>query len=168
LDALERANAAKRENAAILAELADCCSLVSEARAAKAFFREAFFLDPQAVDISLLESPAIGRLAAKLREMGFSGPELLEWIPVYGTIYGIFTVKRELTPLELGKLKQSIYQLEKAVRGGAGRHLAPRLINRYFWLIDHYMMAGAPRERLEEVLAKIREIDPRVHREYTT
>ena len=44
----------------------------------------------------------------------------------------------------------------------------PRLINRYFWLIDHYMSAGEPRERVEEVLAKIRELDPRVHRDYTT
>ena len=44
----------------------------------------------------------------------------------------------------------------------------PRLINRYFWLIDHYLAAGEQRERIEEVLEKIRDLDPQVHREYTT
>jgi hypothetical protein len=89
---------------------------------------------------------------------------------VYGTIWGVFSVKREMKPLEFGKLKQAIHQLEKeCAAGGAGREiLVPRLLNRYFWLIDHYMSAGEPRERVEEVLAKIRELDPRVHAEYTT
>jgi hypothetical protein len=74
-----------------------------------------------------------------------------------------------LRPLEFGRLKQSIFQLEKEVRGSGGqRPLVPRLINRYFWLIDHYLTVGEQRERVEEVLDRIRELDPRVHREYTT
>ena len=170
IENLERANDEKREDPRILAELADCYSLVNESRAGKVFFRESFFIDPQAVDLAGLESPLIQRLAGKLRDRGYSGPALAEWIPVYGTIWGVFSVKREMKPLEFGKLKQAIYQLEKeCAAGGAGREiLVPRLLNRYFWLIDHYMSAGEPRERVEEVLAKIRELDPRVHAEYTT
>jgi tetratricopeptide (TPR) repeat protein len=165
IDCLERANQERRDSAAILAELADCYSLVNETRAAKVFFREAFFIDPQAVDLDQLESPIVTRLAARVREKGFGGPELAEWIPVYGAIWGVFSVKREMKPLELGKLKQSIFQLEKE-RGGQ-RRLLPRLLTRYFWLIDHYLTAGEPRERIDEVLERIRELDPRVHAEYT-
>jgi tetratricopeptide (TPR) repeat protein len=170
IDNLERANEGKRDDPRILAELADCYSLVNETRAGRVFFREAFFLDPQAVDLAGMESPLILRLAGKLREMGYSGPPLAEWIPVFGTIWGVFSVKRQLKPLELGRLKQAIYQLEKeCAEGGPGREtLVPRLINRYFWLIDHYMGAGEPRERIEEVLAKIRDLDPRVYAHYTS
>jgi tetratricopeptide (TPR) repeat protein len=169
IEFLERANRERREDAAILAELADAYSLAGEEREAKVFFREAFFIDPQAVDLGLLESPLVGRLAARLRAMGYAEPELAEWVPVYGAIYGVFSVRRELKPLELGRLKQAVFQLEKEVRREASpRVLVPRLINRYFWLIDHYRTVGESRERVEEVLTRVRELDPRVHRDYTT
>ena len=167
---LERANRESRDDARIMAELADCYSLVNESRAAKVFFREAFSVDAQAVDLAGLESPLVQRLAARLRSKGWREPLLNEWMPVYGAIWGVFSVKREMKPLEFGKLKQAIYQLEKeCLKPGPGREMVvPRLINRYFWLIDHYMTTGEPRERIDEVLEKLRGIDPAVHEEYTT
>jgi tetratricopeptide (TPR) repeat protein len=170
IECLERANQESRDDARIMAELADCYSLVNESRAAKVFFREAFYVDPQAVDLAGLESPLVQRLAARLRTRGWREPLLNEWMPVYGTIWGVFSVKREMKPLEFGKLKQAIYHLEKECgTRGPGREMAvPRLINRYFWLIDHYMTAGEPRERIDEILEKLRETDPGVHEEYTT
>lgn len=163
---LEEASRQKREDAGTLAELADCYSLVNESKAAKVFFREAFFINSQAIELSYLESPMIQRLITKLRER-FSEAELKDWIPVYGTIYGLFSVKRELKPLELGKLKQSIYQLEKEVEQQKHSSLTPRLINHYFWLIDHYMSTGEDRQKIEEVLEKIKVLDSVVHRELT-
>ncbi len=193
IECLEKANRERRDDARILSELADCYSLVNESRSGKAFFREAFFIDPQAVDLGGLESPLIQRLAARVRTRGIEGPALNEWIPVYGAVWGVLNVKRELKPLELGKLKQAIYQLEKDCKafstvqlGGvppkgrissAAQQLGgvppkattvPRLINRYIWLIDHFLAAGESRERIDEVLARIRDIDPGVHAEYTT
>jgi tetratricopeptide (TPR) repeat protein len=169
IEHLERANRESRDDPRILAELADCYSLVNETRAAKVFFREAFFLDAQAVDLASLESPLIARLTGKLIAMGYSGPALNEWVPVWGTVWGVFNVRREMKPLEFGKLKQAIYKLEKDLGSSPERELTtPRLINRYFWLIDHYLAAGEQRERIEEVLEKIRDLDPRVHKEYTT
>jgi tetratricopeptide (TPR) repeat protein len=187
---LEEASRLRHEDAVILAELADCYSLVNETRAAKVFFREAFFLDCRRVELAYLESPLIQRLVAKLRER-FSETEIRDWIPVYGAIYGLFNVKRELRPLELGKLKQAIYQLEKEVelagpggagqQGGArpgaagprspegGQRASPvaRLINHYFWLIDHYLASGEERQKIEEVLERVKAIDPVVYKEYT-
>ena len=169
IEHLERANRERKEDPVILVELADCYSLVNETRAAKVFFREAFFLDAQAIDLDSLESPLIGRLVSRLQEAGLSGQALNEWIPVWGAIWGVFNVRREMKPLEFGKLKQAIYQLEKDLAGRtAGELGVPRLINRYFWLIDHYLAAGEQRERIEEILEKIRDLDPRVYREYTT
>jgi tetratricopeptide (TPR) repeat protein len=170
IECLERANRESRDDARILAELADCYSLVNESRAAKVFFREAFYVDPQAVDLAGMESPLVQRLASRLRQKGVQEPLLNEWMPVYGTIWGVFNVKREMKPLEFGKLKQAIYQLEKERRhpGPEGDRAVPRLINRYFWLIDHYRTTGEPRERVEEVLARLKETDPSVHRDYTT
>ncbi len=170
IECLERANRQAREDARVLAELADCYSLVNESRAAKVFFREAFYVDPQAVDLAGLESPLVNRLAARLREKGLVEPLLNEWMPVYGAVWGVFNVKREMKPLEFGKLKQAIYHLEKERRipGPEGERAVPRLINRYFWLIDHYLTTGEPRERVEEVLQKLKETDPAVHEAYTT
>ena len=169
IECLEHANRLTREDARVLAELADCYSLVNESRAAKVFFREAFYVDPQAVDLAGLESPLVSRLAARLRDKGYVEPLLNEWMPVYGAVWGVFNVKREMKPLEFGKLKQAIYQLEKERRltGPDGERAVPRLINRYFWLIDHYLTTGEPRERVEEILAKLKETDPGVHAEYT-
>ena len=43
----------------------------------------------------------------------------------------------------------------------------PRLLNRYFWLIDHYITSGDSREKVDEVLDKIRAINPSIHEHYT-
>jgi hypothetical protein len=164
---LEEASRLKREDAAILAELADCYSLVNETKAAKVFFREAFFLDPRGVELAYMESPMILRLVGKLRER-FGEPEIRDWIPVYGAIYGLFNVKRELRPLELGKLKQAIYQLERqAAEAPAAAGAVPRLLNHYFWLIDHYLASGEDRQKIEEVLERIKALDPAIYKEYT-
>lgn len=167
IEFFEAASQQKRDDPVILAELADSYSLINESRAAKVFFREAFFLEPQAVELSFLESPMILRLVKRLREMGLEEPEMKEWVPVYGVIYGLFNIKRELKPLELGKLKQSIYMLEKEVEQEKKQQLTPRLINRYFWLIDHYISTHEDRSKIEEILKQIKTLDPLVYKEYT-
>ncbi len=164
---LEMAGEIRREDPAVLAELADSYSLVNENRAAKVFFREAFYLGGSQVELSYLESPMIHRLVARLRER-FGEAEIAEWIPVYGTIYGLFNVRRELRPVELGKLKQSIYQLEKDLQQGQDPRLVPRLLNRYFWLIDHYAHSGEDKQKIEEILARIRDVDPSIYKEYVS
>ncbi len=169
LEFIEFANQQKSGTAETMAELADCYSLVNEDRASKAFFREAFFINPQEIDLSILESEYIHRLIEKLKQMGFNEPELKEWIPVYGIIYGIFNIKRELRPLEIGKLKQSIYKLEQSFfKDKEGiEYCMPRLLNHYFWLIDHYVSTCEEKIKIEEVLKKIEAINPEIYKEYT-
>ncbi len=165
---LQAAASQRPEDAEVLAELADVLALVNETAAAKAFFREAFFIDAQKIDIARLESELIHRLIRAVAHRGIEGPALLEWIPVYGFLFGVLNVKREIRSIEFGRLKQSIYELERELREGTGDDelIRPRLINRYFWLIDHYVAVKESQGKVEEVLLKIRSVDDNVYHQY--
>jgi tetratricopeptide (TPR) repeat protein len=165
---LEQAVRFKREDGETLAELADVNALMGENRTAKVLFREAFFLDPQGIDLRAMESELILRLRNKVEELGYGGPDLCEWIPVFGCILNVFSVKRELKPLEVGRLKQSIFSMETELRGDPERNAAlkPRLINRYFWLIDHYENTREDTGLIEETQLKIKVTDSAIYERY--
>ncbi len=166
----EQSAVSRRDDPEVLAELADCYALVNEVQKSKAFFREAFFVGAQRIDIAALESQMIMRLVEKVRESGYDGPALLEWVPVFGVLFGVFTVKRELRSIEYGRLKQTIYALEREYSDAREPDtiLRARLLNRYFWLIDHYVNTNEDQSKIEEVLLKIRSLDPKVFHQYTT
>jgi len=167
---LEQAGRFRKDDGAILLELADINALMGDDRAAKVLFREAFFLDPSGINLGGLESEMILSLLDKVKEMGYSGQELTEWIPVWGCIWGIFSVKRELKPVELGRLKQSILSLENEYRNKPDGHelIKPRLLNRYFWLIDYCEHNRDTSGLMDETMLKIKFIDPAVYEQYRT
>ena len=99
--------------------------------------------------------------------MGLQIDEIKEWLPVYGNVWGVLNIKRELKPLELGKLKQSIYSYEKSIENGdKDPSLVPRVINRYFWLIDHYINTSEEQNKIDEILQKIKELNSSIFEEY--
>lgn len=161
----EKSLAVFRDDAAVLAELADCYDQLSETKMAKVLFREAFFIDPQKVDPAGLQSAMIGKIVESLAERQFSEPVLREWIPVYGNIQGLFNVKREMRPLEVGQLKQSIFSLKNELQEKRTNSdlLVPRLLNRYLWLIDYLVASKEDRARIDEVLLNVKLLDPGVH-----
>jgi len=166
---LEQAARFRREDGETLAELADVNALLGETHAAKALFREAFFLNPEKIDLRAMESEMVIRLRDRLlQEKGYGEEELREWLPVYGRLWGVFSVKRELKPIEFGRLKQSIFSMETECRGNPGQSAAlkPRLINRYFWLIDYYENKREDPDLIEEVLLKIKVTDPEIFERY--
>jgi hypothetical protein len=132
-------------------------------------FREAFFIAPLKIESSFLDSEMIRRLIESVAAKKFTGGVLLEWIPVYGVLYGVFTVKRELRPQEAGKLRQAIYSLETELKEtGCDRAIiVPKLINHYFWFIDHLIARQEERSKIEETLLKIKLLDADVHKKYT-
>jgi len=167
---LEQASRLKKEDSVILSELADVSALLGDEKTAKLLFREAFFLDPQGIDLEGLESEMMLRLRDKTGELGYSGPELSEWIPVWGCIWGIFSVKRELKPVELGRLKQSILSLENEFqsKSGSDGQIKPKLLNRYFWLIDYCELNRDSSGLMDETMLKIKFIDPVIYEHYRT
>ena len=170
LDVLSKAARKRSDDPHVLAQLADSYALVNEVGKAKAFFREAFFLGPQKIDIGTLESEMIGRLVNKLRELGYESPAMEEWLPVYGVLYGVFSVKRELRSIEYGKLKQSIYALEREYHDKPDPEgvVCAQLLNRYFWLIDHYTNTEEDQSKIDEVLLKIRSTNEKVYSHYVS
>lgn len=166
LRSLRDAVAAGRESGELLAELADTNALVDRVPEAKALFREAFFVDPLGVDIDYLESELALRLIREVRDQGIPEDQLRVWIPVYGVVLDVFNVKRELRSVEYGRLKQSIYALEREVDPALPDRV-PRLLNRYFWLIDYYQHTEADRSRIEDVLLNIKTLDPKIYELYT-
>ncbi len=169
LEYLEAAMQIRPEDAELMAEVADCYAFINEVRASKIFFREAFFIGPQAIDIYSLESLLIKKLIGRVRSLGFDENMIKEWIPVYGVLYGVFNIKRELKALELGKLKQLINTLEHQLEDDHENRdtVIPRLINKYFWLIDYYVSISDSKDRIEDVLKKINKINPAVYELYS-
>ncbi len=166
-DAIRSGTKQAPRDAQLLAELADVSALVNDSRAARALFREAFFVDPEAIELRFLESQLLRALERTARESGHEEVALKEWIPVYAVLRHEFTVTRELRPIEYGQLLQSIYALERDYSDRRSNSwLVPRLLNRYFWLVDHLKGSGAEQSRIEEVLLKIRSLDQAIYEEY--
>ncbi len=166
---LQDANALQPNSAKILAELGDSYALCGEEKTAKVLFREAFFIQAQEVDDAFLESELYKSLRESTVQKGYSGKELQEWIPVYGVLYGVLNVKRELRALESGKLRQAVLALEKDVQEQSSYNetLVPKLINHYFWLIDHHITTTGERAKINEILLKIKLLDNDIYELYT-
>ncbi|HWR11644.1 MAG TPA: hypothetical protein VN445_07475 [Rectinemataceae bacterium] len=167
---LERAVKSRKDEARYLAELADCHALSGEHRQSKVLFREAFFIAPGTIDLELLESDTIRKLVEMAKGKELLAVEVAEWIPVYGELTGLFGVKRELGPSESSRLNSSMFQLENDLRENPamGATLKPRLLNRYFWILDHYEASGADEARSEKILLKIRLLDEEIFKQYVS
>jgi tetratricopeptide (TPR) repeat protein len=168
LSCLTEANSLLPGNAPVLAEMADCYALCGEDKLAKVLFREAFYVDAEKIDLNFLDSPLIRLLIEQVQAKGYTGAVLQEWIPVYGVLLGVFSVKRELRSQESGKLKQEIYARESELKDPANDSttITPRLLNLYFRLIDHFVMAKESVTKINEVLLKIKILDPAVYKLY--
>lgn len=164
---LTEANSLSPSSAAVLSEMADCFALCGEEKNAKVLFREAFFIDAQKVELAFLDSELIKCLIRQVREIGYFGSALQEWIPVYGVLYGVFNIKRELKTAEVARLRQDIFAKENEIKDPANdvRILTPKLINMYFWLIDHYVRTND--SKIRECLLQIRVHDEKIYKMYT-
>ena len=169
LNFFEQAVGISKEDAGILAELADVSALLSQVKDAKALFREAFFIDPSKIDLKFLESALILKLRDKVAEMGFKDDALREWIPVYGYLWKVFSIKRELKQTEVGRLKQAIFTMEAEYESNPSSRekIKPRLLNHYFRLVDYYEIVHEDSSLLEETLLKIKVTDPDIYNLYT-
>lgn len=169
LSLLTEAHRIAPQSAEVLAEMADCCALCGEDKDAKVLFREAFFIDAERVEMEFLDSELICCLYRQVREKGYIGAALQEWIPVYGVLYGVFNVKRELRTQEAGRLRQEIFAKENEIKDPSNdsKILVPQLINMYFWLIDHYARTNESNDKINECLLQIRAHDENIYRMYT-
>ena len=165
---LTEANKLYPNQASVIAELADCYSLCGEDKIGKLLFREAFFTDPGSIDLDFLDSSLIRCLIKKAQEKKYTGRKLPYWIPVFGVLNGVFNIKRELSSQEVALLKKDIYAMENENKDPAcdSEILVPRLLNYYFRLMDHYVLAHESVAKINEVLLKIKILDSSVYEAY--
>ena len=170
LKLLSMANAETPNCAAIMAEMADSYALCSETKKAKLLFREAFYVDPQKIDLLFLDSELIHLLISKVKETYKDSGDILEWIPVYGVLYSVLNIKRTLKSQEVLHLKQEIFTTESEIKDPDCniKVLKPRLINMYFRLIDHYLLTKDNISKINELMLKIKLRDPEVYKIYVS
>ena len=157
-----------RVEARLIADLADAYAFIGETRSAKVLMREAMFLDASAVELDELNAPMFRRLVERLEsDIPSERPDFVYWLPVYGALWGVLDVNRELKPVEYGKLKQMIHAMKSEIADGdEDGTLTPRLINAYLRLIDHYQSTGADRGASEEALMNIKLLNPVIYERY--
>lgn len=162
-----------REDPRLLAELADCYAIVDEEANARIFFREALFQGAMAIDFDYLDSAMITNLQKKVKEIRPEDKYSPEWLGVYGVLWGLFSIAREMKPAEYARLNQSIHMLRSEIEDIPVRReiLVPKLIYRLFWLIDYYrnLSGGDPetaKTRIRSALLDIRFLDERIAKEY--
>ncbi len=158
-----------KEDAEFLSETADCLDMMSQTEPAKLLFREAFFIGAQKIALDFLLSPMISTIRNYLTEKKFKQDQLKEWIPVYGVLLGLFQTRRDLKPLEISRLKQEVtnLKLEWTAYRSVESLVLPRLLNRYFWLLDHYRDTKEDRSKWEEILLNMKMIEPDIYQLYT-
>lgn len=155
-------------NAAVYAELADVYALCGEIVKAKVFFLEAFMQNPQEIDLQLLESDLIIKLIKKVAAIEQDSQLIKEWLPVYGVIWGVFNINRELRQLEVIQSKQAIVQLEQEYQEHPTerKFILPRLLSHYLRLIEHFKSINCDPTQSKELLLKIQSICPEIYNQY--
>lgn len=166
---LTEANNIYQNLASVLAELADCYALCGEDRIGKLLFREAFFTDPESIDLEFLDSELIKCLIRQTTEKGHTGKALQYWIPVYGVLYGVFNIKRALSAQEVARLRKNIFAMESEYKDPScnAEILVPKLLNSYFWQIDNYLLTNENGAKINDTLLRIKILDSSVYEQYT-
>lgn len=157
------------DDADCLAEYADCLDMISQQEKARLLFRDAFYSGPQMIALDFLLSPMIHSIRKQMTGYSLSTSLVKEWVGVYGVLMGYFNVRRKLDPFEVSRLKQEItnLKLEWTQQREQNSPVLPRLIYRYFLLLDHYKEIKEDRSKWDEILLGIKMIDPGIYEMYT-
>jgi len=162
MTAFERLLSFDIDNADVLAQLADVYVLTGRIPAGKVLFREAFKDNPAEIKLENIESDLFRQLidAVRKAEPTVDDRTLLYWIPVYGRIYGILNISREMTPGDFMKLKKQITIMEREIGQSSvyDSALTARLLNKYLLLYDIYGTKSGGKEKREEIENNIKKI----------
>jgi tetratricopeptide (TPR) repeat protein len=132
--------AAEPEDAKAYGYLGDAYAGRGDLRPARICYREAFVLDPGAVDLKRLRDPGLREMLSEAAADDDGEPSAIEWLPVRAQLSGIFE-RRVLRNME--EVKQGLQrylELEKKYRRGADGTLVPRLFYHAMVLSDNASM----------------------------
>ncbi|HBE04671.1 MAG: hypothetical protein A2096_12440 [Spirochaetes bacterium GWF1_41_5] len=167
LDTLLYARKFKKKDAQIYALLGEAHYHLKNHKKARAFFREAFFINPAQVPVESLNAEIITDLRKKIEDEGFIRKEINLWLPVFAELYDIFSVKRRLERREYDELLQRIYknEIEYNLDRKNRAIIEPILLYQYLYLIGHYQAenAGDADLKIANVQRKIKNINGQIY-----
>ena len=173
VDTLEYAGKAYNTSARLLSILAEANFHLGDVAKSLWYFREAFFIDPSEIDLELIKAEPVKRLYDLVVQNCSSALDPREWIPVFGFIYDIFYVRKNLQERQVNIIKDDLYRLEvNFQRMNRDQievsNVLPRLLNRYLWLLDYYEFQNYSYENINEIKTRLLNIEPNLFEEYFT
>ncbi|MBN1501604.1 MAG: hypothetical protein JW982_15710 [Spirochaetes bacterium] len=163
-ETLEYIRSAYKSNTQITVLLGESYFHLGETPKSLMFFREAFFLNPQEIDMKDIKAQPILDLAGITAKNIPAYQDIREWIPVYGYILDIFYVKHQLSKQTVEILKKDILNLEKSYQMSSKdkikeTNIVPRLINKYLWMFDYFSFQNYDFEAITDIRTRLIEID---------
>lgn len=163
VETLEYARSSFKSDPKLLSILAVAYFKSGEIPKALHFFREAFFINPAAIDLELVLCQPLTDLIQTAKSAHQDEDER-EWIPVYGFIQDVFYVKGKISQQTVDLIIKDISALEKSFQSMTREKLKtsnvkPRLINKYLWLYDYYHFQNYDLSILNQLAARLLEID---------
>ncbi len=158
-------------DARLLSILAEACFHLGQIPDSLWYFREAFFIEPSAVDIDALKAEPVIQLVNAVRKDRPDCRDVREWIPVYGFLTDIFYVRKNLDRRQIDLIKDQCYSLEVNYQRLNREQLAegktkPRLITRYLWLMDFFEFQEYSLKDLKEIKERLLQIDEPLLQDY--
>lgn len=171
IETLEFAKSSYKSNARLMAILGEAYFHSGDTSKSLLYFREAFFIDPAEIDLSLLKAKPILDLVEIVKKERADFKDIVEWIPVYGFIHDIFYVKRNLGAHQVEGIQKDIYNLEltyqKMNKGQVeASNIVPRLINKYLWLLDYYTLQSYNFDTISQIRDRLINIHGDLFQEY--
>jgi tetratricopeptide (TPR) repeat protein len=171
VDTLEYASRSFNSNASLLAMLAEASYHLNDIPKSLWYFREAFFIDPSGIDLSLIKAEPVRQLAELAGARQRNCSDVREWIPVYGFLSDIFYVRKNLQERQVDNLKEQIYALETSYQRMnrdqiEESNILPRLITRYLWLLDYFEFQQYSLDRISQIRDRLLQIDRVMFEEY--
>lgn len=169
IETLEYAKLFRKRDSYLLSLLADAYYRNNNIKLSKLLYREAFLYNPEKIVLSKLTADFISVIMNYIvKNFNYPNNLILQWIPIYGILLNYFNFKRELSIDEINKLKEEIEELENQYHA---KHFiddfsVPKLINRYFWILDYYILQNNNEEYIKIYLDKLKNINSTVYKEY--
>lgn len=171
IDTLEFARSSYRSNARLMATLGEAYFHTGDVPKSLLCFREAFFIDPSEIDLSILKAKPILDCIEIVKQHRPDPANIAEWVPIYGFLFDIFYVKRNLSAHQVESIEKDIYNLEVTFQKMnktqvEESNIVPRLVNKYLWLLDYYTLQNYNFENIAQIRERLLKIDRNLFQEY--
>ncbi|OHD62719.1 MAG: hypothetical protein A2176_12865 [Spirochaetes bacterium RBG_13_51_14] len=171
IETLEFARSSFKSNARLMAILGEAYFHTGDLSKSLLSFREAFFIDPSEIDLSMLRAKPIVDLVEIVKRERDDFKDIGEWIPIYGFINDILYVKRNLSVHQVESIEKDIYNLEVTYQKMnktqvESSNIVPRLINKYLWLLDYYSLQNYNFDNISQMRERLLNIDRELFQEY--